>query len=267
MCAMITSMFRRAALTCLAALAVLAVGACNDGLCTQAGCNLGPWVGVIDEGTSAGYLGPGAYDFTIESEGLSLAWSCVIPEEGGASAACDGTFSAWTSLDDGTERILLALVEQTEGRLGIRLYDQIKVDPETVTGPASFTPRGERGGEVAAEGSYEPVAEVLFNELNVDGYFLEYDDVRSGGFEPLRFVPNNKTVVLGLVSTKVSQLEEQPELISRIQDASQYVPLERLCLSPQCGFSSTLHGNEITEDDQWRKLELVVNTAQQVWGS
>ncbi|MCB0140661.1 MAG: 5-methyltetrahydropteroyltriglutamate--homocysteine methyltransferase, partial [Caldilineaceae bacterium] len=112
-----------------------------------------------------------------------------------------------------------------------------------------------------------PVAEVLFNELNVDGYFLEYDDVRSGGFEPLRFVPNNKTVVLGLVSTKVSQLEEQPELISRIQDASQYVPLERLCLSPQCGFSSTLHGNEITEDDQWRKLELVVNTAQQVWGS
>ncbi|MCB0094268.1 MAG: 5-methyltetrahydropteroyltriglutamate--homocysteine S-methyltransferase [Caldilineaceae bacterium] len=118
-----------------------------------------------------------------------------------------------------------------------------------------------------AEGSYEPVAEVLFNELNVDGYFLEYDDVRSGGFEPLRFVPNNKTVVLGLVSTKVSQLEEQRELISRIQDASQYVPLERLCLSPQCGFSSTLHGNEITEDDQWRKLELVVNTAQQVWGS
>ncbi|MCB0088811.1 MAG: 5-methyltetrahydropteroyltriglutamate--homocysteine methyltransferase, partial [Caldilineaceae bacterium] len=112
-----------------------------------------------------------------------------------------------------------------------------------------------------------PVAEVLFNELNVDGYFLEYDDVRSGGFEPLRFVPNNKTVVLGLVSTKVSQLEEQRELISRIQDASQYVPLERLCLSPQCGFSSTLHGNEITEDDQWRKLELVVNTAQQVWGS
>ena len=118
-----------------------------------------------------------------------------------------------------------------------------------------------------ADGSYEPVAEVLFNELNVDGYFLEYDDVRSGGFEPLRFVPNNKTVVLGLVSTKVSQLEEQRELISRIQDASQYVPLERLCLSPQCGFSSTLHGNEITEDDQWRKLELVVNTAQQVWGS
>lgn len=118
-----------------------------------------------------------------------------------------------------------------------------------------------------AEGSYEPVAEVLFTELNVDGYFLEYDDQRSGGFEPLRFVPDNKTVVLGLVSTKISQLEEQSELIARIEDASRYVPLEHLCLSPQCGFSSTLHGNEISEDEQWRKLELVVNTAQQVWGS
>ncbi|MEZ4661183.1 MAG: 5-methyltetrahydropteroyltriglutamate--homocysteine S-methyltransferase [Caldilineaceae bacterium] len=118
-----------------------------------------------------------------------------------------------------------------------------------------------------AEGSYEPVAEVLFNELNVDGYFLEYDDARSGGFEPLRFVPDNKTVVLGLVSTKIPQLEAQSELIARIEDAAQYVPLDHLCLSPQCGFSSTLHGNEITEDDQWRKLELVVNTAQQVWGA
>lgn len=118
-----------------------------------------------------------------------------------------------------------------------------------------------------AEGSYEPVAEVLFNELNVDGYFLEYDDARSGGFEPLRFVPDNKIVVLGLVSTKIPKLEEQSELIARIEDAAQYVPLDHLCLSPQCGFSSTLHGNDISEDEQWRKLELVVNTAQQVWRS
>jgi 5-methyltetrahydropteroyltriglutamate--homocysteine methyltransferase len=116
-----------------------------------------------------------------------------------------------------------------------------------------------------AEGSYEPVAEVLFNELNVDGYFLEYDDERSGGFEPLRFVPKHKTVVLGLVSTKVPHLEKQSELIKRIEEAAQYVPLENLCLSPQCGFSSTVHGNAITEDDQWRKLELVVKTAQEVW--
>lgn len=117
-----------------------------------------------------------------------------------------------------------------------------------------------------AEGSYEPVAEVLFNELNVDGYFLEYDDERSGGFAPLRFVPPNKTIVLGLVTTKVGQLEAQAELIQRVQEAAHYVPLERLCLSPQCGFSSTVHGNEITEDDQWRKLELVVKTAQTIWG-
>ncbi len=117
-----------------------------------------------------------------------------------------------------------------------------------------------------AEGSYEPVAEVLFNELNVDGYFLEYDDERSGGFEPLRFVPKNKTVVLGLVSTKVPQLEKQSELIKRIEEAAHYVPLENLCLSPQCGFSSTVHGNAISEDEQWRKLELVVKTAQDVWG-
>jgi len=117
-----------------------------------------------------------------------------------------------------------------------------------------------------AEGSYEPVAEVLFNEMKVDGYFLEYDDERSGGFAPLRFVPVNKTVVLGLVTTKLARLEPQRELLQRIQEASQYVPLENLCLSPQCGFSSTVHGNSITEDDQWRKLELVVNTAREVWG-
>lgn len=117
-----------------------------------------------------------------------------------------------------------------------------------------------------AEGSYEPVAEVLFNEMKVDGYFLEYDDERSGGFAPLRFVPSNKTVVLGLITTKLARLEPKSELLQRIDEASQYVPLEQLCLSPQCGFSSTVHGNDITEDDQWRKLELVVNTAREVWG-
>lgn len=117
-----------------------------------------------------------------------------------------------------------------------------------------------------AQGGYEPVAEVLFNELNVDAYFLEYDDERSGDFAPLRFVPENKTVVLGLITSKVPQLESPKEVIQRIEDASKYVPLANLCLSPQCGFSSTVHGNEITEDDQWAKLELVINTAREVWG-
>src|SRR4029077_13103208 len=120
--------------------------------------------------------------------------------------------------------------------------------------------RGNFRSAWVAEGSYEPVAEVLFNELNVDAYFLEYDDERSGDFAPLRFVPNRKTVVLGLVTTKVGTLESSRELTDRIRDASQYVPLERLCLSPQCGFSSTVEGNDITEDQQWAKLERVVAT-------
>ena len=117
-----------------------------------------------------------------------------------------------------------------------------------------------------AQGSYEPVADVLFNELDVDAYFLEYDDERSGDFAPLRFVPQGKDVVLGLVSSKLSTLESNDELAKRIDEAAQYVPLDQLCLSPQCGFSSTAEGNEITEDDQWAKLERVVKTAEQVWG-
>ena len=117
-----------------------------------------------------------------------------------------------------------------------------------------------------AEGGYDPIAELLFNELNVDAYFLEYDDERSGDFTPLRFVPNDKTVVLGLITTKSPEMELSRDLIQRIEEAEQYMPLENMCLSPQCGFSSTLHGNEISEDVQWAKLELVVKTAVEVWG-
>ena len=117
-----------------------------------------------------------------------------------------------------------------------------------------------------ASGGYEPVAEVLFNELEVDAYFLEYDDERSGDFAPLRFVPAAKTVVLGLITTKTPELEPMDELRARIDEAAGYVALDQLCLSPQCGFSSTIHGNEITEEDQWAKLRLVVETAAEVWG-
>jgi 5-methyltetrahydropteroyltriglutamate--homocysteine methyltransferase len=117
-----------------------------------------------------------------------------------------------------------------------------------------------------AEGGYEPVAEVLFQNINVDAYFLEYDDKRSGDFAPLRFVPREKAVVLGIISSKVPQLESPDDLRRRIDEASRYMPLENMCISPQCGFSSTHHGNELTHDDQWRKLELVVNTATKVWG-
>ena len=126
--------------------------------------------------------------------------------------------------------------------------------------------RGNFRSAWVAEGSYEPVADVLFNELNVDAYFLEYDDERSGDFAPLRFVPANKTVVLGLVTTKVGVLEAQNDLIRRVNEAAQYMPFENMCLSPQCGFSSTVHGNEVTEDQQWAKLELVVNSARKIWG-
>jgi len=117
-----------------------------------------------------------------------------------------------------------------------------------------------------AEGGYEPVAEVLFGDLDVDAYFLEYDDERSGDFAPLRFVPPNKTVVLGLISSKVAEMETIDSLAQRVDEAAQYVPKEQLCLSPQCGFSSTVHGNNIAVDDQRRKLELVVETAHEVWG-
>ncbi|GAB2575845.1 5-methyltetrahydropteroyltriglutamate--homocysteine S-methyltransferase [Spirosoma areae] len=117
-----------------------------------------------------------------------------------------------------------------------------------------------------AEGGYEPVAEILFNSINVDAYFLEYDDERSGDFAPLRFVPDNKMVVLGIVSSKLKQLESVEEMAKRIDEAAKYMPLDNMCVSPQCGFSSTHHGNDLTADDQWRKLELVVDTAIKVWG-
>ena len=116
-----------------------------------------------------------------------------------------------------------------------------------------------------AQGGYEPVAEVLFNELAVDGYFLEYDDERSGDFAPLRFVPDGKQVVLGLVTSKRPELESSDELARRVDEAAAHIPLDRLCLSPQCGFASTVEGNALTEDEQWAKLRLVVDTAARIW--
>jgi len=127
--------------------------------------------------------------------------------------------------------------------------------------------RGNFKSAWVAEGGYEPVAEALFNDLAVDGYFLEYDDARSGDFSPLRFVPEGKTVVLGLVTTKVGELESKDTLKRRIDEAARIVPLERLCLSPQCGFSSTVHGNEIARESQRAKLGLIIETSREVWGT
>jgi methionine synthase II (cobalamin-independent) len=126
--------------------------------------------------------------------------------------------------------------------------------------------RGNFRSSWAAEGGYDFVAEALFGGLDVDGFFLEYDDARSGGFEPLRFVAPGKMVVLGLVTTKRGELESKDELKRRIEEASHFVPIEQLCLSPQCGFSSTVEGNVVTYDDQVAKLELIVETASEVWG-
>jgi 5-methyltetrahydropteroyltriglutamate--homocysteine methyltransferase len=126
--------------------------------------------------------------------------------------------------------------------------------------------RGNFRSSWAAAGGYDFVAEALFSELAVDGFFLEYDDERSGGFEPLRFVPKGKMVVLGLVTTKRGELESKDALKRRIDEAAKYVPLDQLCLSPQCGFSSTVEGNVVSYDQEVAKLRLVVETARDVWG-
>lgn len=126
--------------------------------------------------------------------------------------------------------------------------------------------RGNNRSHWYAEGGYDAIAERLFHELAVDRFLLEYDDERSGSFEPLKYVPPNKIVVLGLVSTKRATLERKQDLLRRIDEASKVLPLEQLALSPQCGFASTMEGNLLTESDQWAKLQLVVETAREVWG-
>jgi len=126
--------------------------------------------------------------------------------------------------------------------------------------------RGNFRSSWAAEGGYDFVAEALFSELNVDGFFLEYNDARSGGFEPLRFVPKGKMVVLGLVTTKRGALEDAGQLRRRIDEASKYVPLDQLCPSPQCGFSSMVKGNALIYDEEVAKLRLIVDVGRDVWG-
>jgi 5-methyltetrahydropteroyltriglutamate--homocysteine methyltransferase len=150
--------------------------------------------------------------------------------------------------------------------INIRLIDQaLRNRPPGMTITTHLC-RGNFRSSWMAEGGYDHVAEALFGELAVDGYFLEYDDARSGGFAPLRFVPKGKRVVLGLITTKKSALEEKDALKRRIDEAAGYVPLDQLCLSPQCGFSSTVEGNLLSEAEQFAKLRLVVEVAREVWG-
>jgi 5-methyltetrahydropteroyltriglutamate--homocysteine methyltransferase len=127
--------------------------------------------------------------------------------------------------------------------------------------------RGNFRSSFVASGGYEPVAETLFNRIKVHGYFMEYDSDRAGGFEPLRFVPKGKTVVLGLVTSKSGALESRDQIKRRIEQAAKHVPLDQLCLSPQCGFASTEEGNVLSENEQWAKLRTIVEIAEDVWGT
>jgi 5-methyltetrahydropteroyltriglutamate--homocysteine methyltransferase len=145
------------------------------------------------------------------------------------------------------------------------INDALEKRPEGMTVTTHMC-RGNFRSSWVAEGGYDFVADALFNQLEVDGFFMEWDDARSGGFEPLRFVPKGKFVVLGLVTTKRGELETREELERRIEEASQYVDVDQLCLSPQCGFSSTVEGNAISYDEQWAKLARIVETAKTVWG-
>jgi methionine synthase II (cobalamin-independent) len=172
-------------------------------------------------------------------------------------------------LNDPQQRAFIAARGEDAEHLHLRYIRQINA---AVSGrPAGLAVtthlcRGNFQSSWAAEGSYDFVAEALFGGLDVDGFFLEYDDERSGGFEPLRFVPREKMVVLGLVTTKRGELESKDTLKRRIDEAARYVPLDQLCLSPQCGFSSTVEGNKLTAEEQAAKLRLIVETAAEVWG-
>jgi 5-methyltetrahydropteroyltriglutamate--homocysteine methyltransferase len=182
----------------------------------------------------------------------------------------------YLQLDDTSFGSLLdpALRERLQARgadLGQELQQRVdRINAALADRPTGMTVtvhicRGNYRSKWAAEGGYEAIAEVLFNELDVDGFFLEYDDERSGGFEPLRHVPAGKIVVLGLVTTKRPQLERRSVLERRVDQASRYIDADQLCLSPQCGFSSTWEGNNLTVDDERAKLALLVETAEALW--
>jgi 5-methyltetrahydropteroyltriglutamate--homocysteine methyltransferase len=151
-------------------------------------------------------------------------------------------------------------------RLYCRLVNDAFADRPDDMVAAIHLCRGNFQSAWVTKGGYEPVAEILFNEMEVDAFFLEYDDERSGDFAPLRFVPGDKKVVLGLMSSKLPEVEDADEVKKRIDEAAEYVPLDQLALSHQCGFSSTVHGNKLSPDDQWRKLARTVEVARDVWG-
>jgi 5-methyltetrahydropteroyltriglutamate--homocysteine methyltransferase len=169
-------------------------------------------------------------------------------------------------LNDPARRAALGEGAATQHLRYIRLFNDSVARKPAGMAICTHLCRGNYKSGWMAEGSYEHVAEALFSDLNVDGFFLEYDDERSGGFEPLRFLPKGKMAVLGLVTTKSGKLESKDDLKRRIDQAAKFAPLDQLCLSPQCGFASTSEGNLLTIDQQFAKLALIVETAREVWG-
>jgi 5-methyltetrahydropteroyltriglutamate--homocysteine methyltransferase len=151
-------------------------------------------------------------------------------------------------------------------RIYARMINAALSDVPPGTTKAMHLCRGNFQSTFVASGGYEPVAEILFNEVDIDAYFMEYDSDRAGSFAPLRFVPKDKMVVLGLVTSKSGKLESKEELKRRIDQAGRFIDLDQLCLSPQCGFASTEEGNILAEDEQWAKLRLIVELADEVWG-
>ena len=190
-----------------------------------------------------------------------------IAELGGTYLQLDDTSLAY--LNDPAQRAMLTSqgrdAEHQHERYIRQINSAIAGRPDSLHVTTHMC-RGNFRSSWAAEGGYDFVAEALFGQLDVDGFFLEYDDARSGDFSPLRFVPPGKFVVLGLITTKRPELESKDDLKRRVDEAAKFVPLEQLCLSPQCGFSSTVEGNALTRDEQIAKLRLVVETAAEIWG-
>jgi 5-methyltetrahydropteroyltriglutamate--homocysteine methyltransferase len=191
----------------------------------------------------------------------------MIAERGCTYLQLDDTSLAY--LNDPDQRANVAAqgrdAEHQHERYIRQINAAIKDRPEGLSVTTHMC-RGNYRSSWAASGSYDFVAEALFGGLDVDGFFLEYDDERSGGFEPLRFVPEGKQVVLGLVTTKSPVLESKDDLKRRVDEAAKFVDLDQLCLSPQCGFSSTVEGNNLTQEEEVAKLRLVVETAEEIWG-
>jgi 5-methyltetrahydropteroyltriglutamate--homocysteine methyltransferase len=222
-------------------------------------------------------MGPEATDGRIYRESAELRADLLAAyrQEIAALAAAGATY---VQIDDTAIAFMCDPVyrERMSARFNTTPDAVVRLYAELINGALSEVPqgvtvvlhqcRGNREGQWGAQGAYDPVAEVLFNEIDVSGYLLEYDTARAGGFEPLRLLPRDKTAVLGLVSTKTPQLESADELLRRIDEAGTFAPLEQLGISPQCGFASSIKGNPLTESEQEAKLARVVEVAQRVWG-